>query len=205
MAIREKSAKELLQEKRAKERGTGHRNGLKKAEVLYPRLEGKKAVTLEQAFLDMVEAREKWERIRDEQVAPAVVKHGLHDDPENRPEQSILLIGDYKVENLGTRRERLNYELAAAIIEKKLPGLAEKVLVKKVVLDVKAYREACNSGKVPTKLREKIENVSVSYGLRWWPLHERKCPHCEATIANGGKFCPECGGKVKGGKGEEED
>jgi rRNA maturation endonuclease Nob1 len=201
MAIREKSAKELLQEKRAKERrGTGHL-GLKKAEVLYPRLEGKKAVALEQAFLDMVEAREKWERLR-EQVTLAVVKYGLHDP--DRPEQSILLIGDYKVENLGTRRERINYELAAAIIEKKLPGLAEQVLVKKVVLDVKAYHEACNAGKVPAKLREKIENVSVSYGLRWWPLHERKCPHCEATIANGGKFCPECGSKVKDGKDEED-
>lgn len=189
--MRKVNADETLKAKRTTQRKS--KGGLHKAELLYPRLEGKKADKLEQAFLDMIEARSKWERLRDEEITPAVVEHGVHDDPDERPEQAVLLIGDYKVANQGTRRAVLDKELAAALIEKKLPKLAEKVLVEKVVLDVEAYNRACADGKVPEKLRAKIERASVSYGLRWWPLPTVQCPGCNAPVDKESRFCPKCG------------
>lgn len=200
--MRKKTAGESLREKRATQRRS--RSSLHKAETLYPRIEGRKGDQLEETFLDMIEARDKWERLRDEKVAPAVTKHGVHDDPEERPEQAVLLIGDYKVAYQGSKHETLDRELAAAIIEKKLPKLAREVLVEKVVLDVAAYRQACNDGRVPQKLRAKIEKCSVSYGLRWWPLPTVRCPECNALVDKEARYCPKCGDKMpKNGKDEE--
>ncbi len=191
--MRKKTAKDVLQETRSGRRGNGRKGGLHRAETLYPRVEGKKGDRIEAVFLDMVEARDKWERLRDDEVVPAVSKHGVHDDPEVRPEQAVLLIGDYKVAYQGTRRETIDATLAAAIIEKKLPKLAAEVLVEKVVLDVAAYRTACNEGRVPQKLRDKIEKNVCSYGLRWWQLPTVKCTECNAVVDKEARFCPKCG------------
>jgi hypothetical protein len=156
-----------------------------------------------------------------EKLTPIIIKHGAHTKPK-APQDSILIVGGFKLWNLGTSRSKWTEMKGIAFLKAQIAELEEKVqgkgkdkkeateklsrytqlfsklVIQKEDIDWDAWASLDSAGNIPEEVRtQMVQEGNITYSFRSFELEGQLCPSCKEEISKKDKFCSHCGHKTE--------